>query len=389
MDIVKRIPTVFVSSTCYDLGQIREDLKEFLEINYGFETLLSEFNSFPIDPCKGTFENCLENVDKRADVFILIIGDRYGYITDSGKSITNLEYLHAKAKGVPIFIFVKKSIYNNLSLWRDNQDCDFSKIVDNPKLFEFVSEIYDSDGVWVYNFERFQDIKITLKNQFALIFSDGLALREKMISKAFTDIERQVSSETLRIIVEKPYAWGYKFFASVLIEKYNSLQEKRWDLKYGIYKGNISCLNIHDFLEVISTKFNELIKLIEILKSLLEDAYLDAINELAKSEDMKMTLYVAKSIINIYERIIDWALYFRTLSVDEELTTLVDLLYRMPNQTLNDIENFISEINNKFFSLPDIDDGKEYNIKITCTLHDPNTQEINDEMERIKKCYID
>lgn len=388
MDIVKRIPTVFVSSTCYDLNQVREDLKEFLEINYGFETLLSEFNSFPIDPCKGTFENCLENVDKRADVFILIIGDRYGYITDSGKSITNLEYLHAKSKGIPIFIFVKRSIYNNLSLWRDNQECNFSKVVDNPKLFDFVSEIYDSNEAWVYNFEKFQDIKITLRNQFALIFSDGLLLRERIISKTFSDIEKQVNSKTLRIIVEKPYAWEYKFFASVLNEKYNSLQEKRWDLKYGLYKGNVLCLNICDFLDVISAKFDELLKLVEILKSLLENAYQDAIDELEESDDLKMTLYVAKSIINIYERIIDWALYFKTLSVDEELLSLVNLLYKMPNQTLNDIENFISEVNNKFFSLPDIDDGKEYNIKISCTLNDPNTQEINDEIDRIRRCYI-
>ena len=98
MNNVRHKPVVFVSSTCYDLKHVREELKSFFEENYGFHTMLSEFDSFPIDPCKGTFENCIENVDKSADIFVLIIGTRYGYITDSGKSITNLEYLHAKEK---------------------------------------------------------------------------------------------------------------------------------------------------------------------------------------------------------------------------------------------------------------------------------------------------
>ena len=93
MESIRHKPVVFVSSTCYDLKQVREDLKDFFEENYGFQTMLSEFDSFPIDPCKGTFENCIENVDKAADVFVLIIGNRYGYVMESGKSITNLEYL--------------------------------------------------------------------------------------------------------------------------------------------------------------------------------------------------------------------------------------------------------------------------------------------------------
>ena len=67
MESIRHNPSVFVSSTCYDLKQVREDLKDFFEENYGFQTILSEFDSFPVDPCKGTFENCIENVDNTAD----------------------------------------------------------------------------------------------------------------------------------------------------------------------------------------------------------------------------------------------------------------------------------------------------------------------------------
>ena len=70
-------PTVFVSSTCYDLKQVREDIRDFFQDNYGLQIMLSEFDSFPIDPCIGTFENCLKNVDEYADIFVLIVGTRY------------------------------------------------------------------------------------------------------------------------------------------------------------------------------------------------------------------------------------------------------------------------------------------------------------------------
>ena len=54
-----RKPTVFISSTCYDLG---------------LEVLLSEYSSFPIDPSLGIVDNCLRVVQERADIFILIKG---------------------------------------------------------------------------------------------------------------------------------------------------------------------------------------------------------------------------------------------------------------------------------------------------------------------------
>ncbi len=154
MDGSRKKPVVFVSSTCYDLKQVRTDMKEFFERNYGFEAMLSEFDSFPIDPCVGTFENCLSNVDQCADVFVLIVGNRYGYVLDSGKSITNLKYLHAKAKGIPMYVFVSTQIYNTLPIWRANRSGDFSSVVDSSKIFEFVSDIYDECRQWIYTYEN-------------------------------------------------------------------------------------------------------------------------------------------------------------------------------------------------------------------------------------------
>jgi Domain of unknown function (DUF4062) len=85
-------PSVFVSSTCYDLNQVRADLRRFLE-GMGFDAILSETPAFPVNPQISPVENCLRAVKERADIFVLIVGARYGSQNESGRSITNLEYV--------------------------------------------------------------------------------------------------------------------------------------------------------------------------------------------------------------------------------------------------------------------------------------------------------
>lgn len=123
---------IFVSSTCYDLSQIRSDLKDFIT-EIGHQPLLSEDNSFPIDARKTSVENCIDTVKNYADLFILIIGDRYGYQIENDKSITNTEFLTALEKGIPIYTFTLKKMINYLSIWRDNPSGNYSNIVDSTK----------------------------------------------------------------------------------------------------------------------------------------------------------------------------------------------------------------------------------------------------------------
>ncbi len=67
-------PVVMVSSTFYDLRQIRTDLAEFIEREVGYRPLLSEYPSFPIDPDADTIENCKQRVERDADILILLLG---------------------------------------------------------------------------------------------------------------------------------------------------------------------------------------------------------------------------------------------------------------------------------------------------------------------------
>lgn len=47
---------------------------------------------------------------EEADAVVLILGARYGYITESGRSPTEDEFNHARSLGKPVFVFVEKGV---------------------------------------------------------------------------------------------------------------------------------------------------------------------------------------------------------------------------------------------------------------------------------------
>ena len=383
MDNKRTKPVVFVSSTCYDLSQVREDLKDFISDDYGFEPMLSEFDSFPIDPCIGTFENCLSHVDNYADIFVLVVGNRYGYVTESGKSITNLEYLHAKAKGLPIFVFVSKQMYNTLPLWRANKNGDFSSVVDNIKIFEFVSDIYDEAHQWIYTFDNVRDIKKTLKNQFSLIFSDGLKLQKSLKEAKLGSLTGEIPSDALRVLVEEPYAWEHKFLAYVLKNEFEKLKVNKWDLEYSIFDGETLSFTAEELIEDISRKFHEALKITDMLSTLLNTTLQDAIGAPGVSSDLELMVYSSKRLAYLYRRLVSWSLYFKSLQVYDVFIKLIDLLYDMPKTALSEIEDFVDTFYKEVTSLPDVDDSAERTIKITCSLSTSNTEEINEEIANL------
>lgn len=376
-------PVVFVSSTCYDLSQLREDLKDFISENYDFEPMLSEFDSFPIDPCKGTFENCLSNVDNYADIFILVIGNRYGYVTDAGKSITNLEYLHAKAKGIPIFVFVSKQMYNTLPLWRANKDGDFSAVVDNTQIFEFVSGIYDEAHQWIYTFDNVRDIKKTLKNQFSLIFADGLKLQNSIKESKLGNLIGLIPPGAVRAVVEQSYAWEYKFLAYVLKSEFEKLKTDKWDLEYTIFDGSSNVSTPIQLVEDISSKFHEALNITNMLDTIINKTFQDAIGAPGEPSNLELMIYSAKKLAYLYKRLVSWSLYFKSLQADENFTHLLELLFDMPKPALKGIESFVEKYCEEIISLPDVDDGVERNIAVKCDLFIANAEEINTEIQNL------
>src|SRR3712207_5876244 len=104
-------PTVFVSSTFYDLRYVREGVKRFVE-SLGYVAVLSEEGTVFYDPKTSAAQACLAEVGN-VDLFILIIGGRYGSPMPQGQlSVTNAEYQQAVKQKIPVFALVEQGTHN-------------------------------------------------------------------------------------------------------------------------------------------------------------------------------------------------------------------------------------------------------------------------------------
>lgn len=198
-------PRVFVSSTNYDLKHIRNDLRDFIEL-FGFEPVLNEIGSITYDHTQPLDESCFHEA-KLCDVFILIIGGRYGsQINDSENllklkqqkdffekyiSITRKEYRTAYEAGLPIYIFIDKNVHSEYRTYLRNKKNDhiIYAYADNIGIYEFIEEAESQfKNNNICSFERFKDIASWLREQWSGLFYIYLAeLRKKESDKKMLD----------------------------------------------------------------------------------------------------------------------------------------------------------------------------------------------------------
>ncbi len=331
---------IFVSSTCYDLSQIRVDMHEFID-KCGYSPILSEFRNFPVSPDKNTLQNCINTVKSDADIFVLIIGNRYGSQIESGQSITNIEFLSAKEKGIPIYIFINKNILNFLYYWKKNKGGDFTDIVDTIKIFEFVSEIRDNEKLWTFEFETAQDIISVLKIQFSYLFKDALNLKAKYNGEIGELYKLNLSGEALRIIIEKHTNYEIKFFFQVLIDEIKKKESLKNDIKYEIIlNSKFIALNPQSVIDWSLHRIEELKYLINSINNLINKTFQIFYKEHGLASDLKGLFYTAETYVRIYESIIHWSIDTMSTYVNEESLGLKDKLSKFTHKLIEDVWNF-------------------------------------------------
>jgi hypothetical protein len=289
----------------------------------------------------------------RVGSLILVVGGRYGSVTDSGKSVTNLEYFEAKAKGIPCYVFVQKPILNALPIWRKNKSGNFSDFVDSPKLFEFVESLRDSKEVWVFPFDYAQDITGTLRTQLAYLFKDALAIRTKILHSGLSDALKDLSGAALLLAVQRPLAWEYRLFGQVMSDEISRLASVKKDLNYGLSLGQ--SLRLGDPAEVtewLQRKIGELKLFIQSLDTLINTGLPKALGAPGEPGNVEDLVYVGKRIAEVYRSILEWTVEFRRAQVDKKFSRLLELVPKMSYNLIEEIEVFVANYNQQ------IDDAK-------------------------------
>jgi hypothetical protein len=220
---VMAAPRIFISSTCYDLQEIRFQLKRFIE-DLGYEPVMSEFGDIFYDLDKHVQDACKEEISK-CNLFVLIVGNNYGSVYHKHEdsktlpdSITLQEFKKALEVGIPKYIFLNRFVQHDFDNYRralskeltryfsenkvDDNDVEKTRKTVKERfdstyhfaqdayryIFYFLDIIYNLDiNNAVFPFESFEDIKDMLRKQWAGFFYEALT-KERTI--AIEEVER-------------------------------------------------------------------------------------------------------------------------------------------------------------------------------------------------------
>jgi hypothetical protein len=379
-----RRPSLFVSSTCYDLKQLRADLYLYVE-QAGLEPVMSEYPSFPVDPDETAIENCRKAVNNRADIFVLVIGGRYGSVDNHGKSVTNLEYITARAKGVPIYVFVMRSILDVLPIWKANPTGDFSSAVDSTELFRFVSDIRKAGHDWVFAFGTAQEIISILRTQLAYLFSDALELRTRASTSGTLSAKYDhVFGRELRLIIERPRGWEYLLFSEALQREVSSSADLKRDWTHNVVFGPQTLASALWLSQFIQGKFSEVHRVVENLQALFDKALPAAFGPPGHPGDPEEIIYVTKRVGDIYRSLMNWKLEFSRLSAPDELIQLRTLAAGLCDNTITEVEQFAVKVSSELAAaLNRPQDGTPQVLNLTLFFTVPDQTPLFQEIERL------
>lgn len=195
---------VFVSSTCFDLGSVRAQLRRFIE-SLGYEAVLSDFGDVTYDPRVHTHTSCVSEVEN-AQLLVLIIGGRFGgpaveeakhmaasadvldeltktrsdWTSDGSAavSITQLEVICAVKCNIPVYVLVDRHVMGDHHVYQKNKakglGIEYPSIQNNkyaPHIFEFINYLKRRPtNNSISEFLTSQDIEDYLRKQWGGYF---------------------------------------------------------------------------------------------------------------------------------------------------------------------------------------------------------------------------
>ena len=196
-------PRIFVSSTFYDLKQIRADLERFIKA-LGYDPVLNERGLIPYLKEDALEESCYREI-ATVDIMVAVVGGRFGSSSlHKPYSVSQQEIKTALENGKPVFIFIQRDVYAEYETYKQNKDnatIQYAAVSDR-KVFLFLDELNAlPNNNPIASFDRSEDITIYLQEQWAGLFQRFLS--EQMKREENNSLARMASvTNTLNQLVQ-------------------------------------------------------------------------------------------------------------------------------------------------------------------------------------------
>lgn len=212
------VPRIFISSTYYDLKQVRNNIGSFIE-SLGYEPVMHERAEVAYSQNNALEYDCYHEVEN-CDIVVCIIGNHFGsQSVDTNLSITMKEVLTAIKEKKKVYIFIAKDVYiENRTYIQNKESGNFkSAYTDDIRIHEFIEQIKSNvkDHV-VESFETTDEIIDTLRKQFAGLLQ-GLLRREASLSDHKTAYDLQQSVDSIQKSIE-----DFEIKQTIFFQKFDS-----------------------------------------------------------------------------------------------------------------------------------------------------------------------
>lgn len=337
---------VFVSSTCFDLSQLREDIRNCI-IQLGHEPLLSEYPSFPVSPDLGIVENCKKNVRENTDIFFLVVGGRRGSLdVDLGKSVTNIEYETAKEHAIDTFVFVSRPVLNLLPVWEKNPTADFAPHVDYPEVFSFVKNV-QADQKWIFPFEKASEITEIIKHQLSVFLKELISRKKEGKLRPL----KEFTNETVRarqIALDRPRFWEYLLTEELLRSKLTKVRRDFNDLQRGLIYKKSAPMKGHDLTAWLSSKCNDLISLVQLVNLALTEELRSSWGPPGKAGDAVEILRAVDKVILGCNELLNWEIDLRSVIMPKSFIELIEHMKGWTSELLIEVDKVPDELAKPF-----------------------------------------
>ena len=197
------VPRVFVSSTYYDLKQVRYNIGDYIK-SLGYEPVMHERAGVAYTQTAPLENDCYHELAS-CDIIVCIIGNHFGsQSTDNDLSITMREIQTAVKSKKKVYIFIAKDVFIENRTYEKNKESGIFKsaYTDDIRIHEFIFELKNNTkNNVIESFDTTDDIIATLKLQFAGLFQNLLA-KDASTTDAKTAYDLQESADMMKSIIQ-------------------------------------------------------------------------------------------------------------------------------------------------------------------------------------------
>ncbi|MBX9603181.1 MAG: DUF4062 domain-containing protein [Bryobacteraceae bacterium] len=196
-------PRVFISSTFYDLRQVRADIERFVR-ELGYEPVRHERGQVPYGSGENLEQYCYKEI-YHVDIVINIVGGRFGSMSlEHDYSISQMELKTAHRLNKQCYIFVDAAVMSEYRMYLRNKPLAGMKYVasDDERILKFIEEIEALPrNNQLIEFRHSEEIVGHLREQWAGLFQRFLQQQELLPERRAAD-ELHTALTTVKDLVK-------------------------------------------------------------------------------------------------------------------------------------------------------------------------------------------